>query len=241
MYRYAWCAGRMANERNSDPGDVKMLRNLTRDDMHILAVFTGWLVAFVLLVFVMIETKIGYQLFVDIMNEKETRDLILIIAGTLIMASIWSGFAVTDPKRGEGSVVFGVVLTAFNTAWLAIFYAHYMAQVVPPLLLLAYLVIPFYVIWVAQQTSGVIWAMLHAAPTVVAMWLTLDTRILFGLSGTFLPILGIVYALPIHWVEKAPVDRSRRALGLVLFVQGAALAVAFARLYAWESEKLAEK
>ena len=83
---------------------------------------------------------------------------------------------------------------------------------------------------------------LHAAPTGGAAWLMRGDPFMVALAVVFVAVLSVVYALSISRVESSPVNRNRRALGLILFVQGIALALAFVKLlHAFESKESSEQ
>lgn len=210
-----------------------MLPNLTRDDLFVLSAFTGWLMLFLLLIVVLMETGVGLEAFTSRMEGEDTKGWIFSITLLSILASVITGIEVTNPEKGEWRVPFGIGLSSFNMVWFAILFAHFLAVEIPPMMLFAFMAGPFYVVWLAQQTTGVAWMLLHAAPSVVAVWVFRDDLVIAVIAGAVVAILSVVYAISIKRVESAQVDRNRRLLGLILFVQG----VAFAVFVSAESER----
>lgn len=207
-----------------------MLQKLTRDDVFVLAAFTTWLAIFVMTVFLLVQTGFGLDSFNSILRDKETSETFLFITLILVVLSVVAGLSMTDPESGNSTVLFGVGLAMFNTSWLSMAYAHFMAAHISPSMLFVLMVAPFYIVWLAQQTSGVAWLVLHAVPTAGVAWLMRGDPFVAVASGFFVAALSLVYALSIRRVESSAVDKWRRALGLILFVQGVALATVFVKI-----------
>lgn len=201
-----------------------MLRRLERDDLYILGVVSAWLISFILLTSLLKTTGIALPLVERVGDQKYAPGIALGLTAALVFASIFTGLAVTDPGKGESSFLAGLGLAAANMAWLALLAAHLIASDVFGSMLLL-LGVPFYITWFAVQSAGPLRATLFAMPAVMA-WLALGDWAGVLVAG----LLTLVYAGSITRAESAHVDRHRKALGLLLFVQSVALVAVIVRL-----------
>lgn len=197
-------------------------RHLSADDAYVIKIVVAWFAAFVGLFWIMRNADVFQSFFLWFVGDEQLVGVAMSSLMLLLLSVIY-GSLVTFEKAGRGAVAASMILVVVNTIWIALVLARG-AQGGLPLLVFAWIG-TFMVIWLGFQVPEKLFSYtLWATPALATAWLFMgDGIIVWGVAVALMCVLSLVLLYGISMVESAAVDRRQKAIGMLLFVQSAAL------------------